>query len=578
MKKPDLKKKTPEPGESSQVRILLVSLPYWSPLIPPMGISCLKSYLQNHGYYVKTADANTAVEFMELYTAYFDRLKAIVPEEKQGNFFSIGHDVLGNHMMACLNSKGETGYMSLIKMLIEKTYFCDSPDRQVAELNDIVEMFYTRLSGYVLRLLRKESPSVLGLSVFSGSLAPSLYAFKMTREKFPHIRTVMGGGIFCDQLAIGTPNFEKLLNMTESYLDNIIVGEGEYLFLKLLRGEFTREKRVYALRDINMETVDIERLDIPDFSDYNLEVYPYLSAYTSRSCPFQCKFCSDTVMWGKYRKKKAGQIILELTSLNEKYGHQLFMMSDLLLNPVVTELSEAFLETDISLYWDGCLRACQDACDIEKTLLWRRGGFYRARLGLESGSERVLKLMGKRITVDEMKASVANLALAGIQTTTYWVVGYPGETEEDFRQTLDLVEELKDDIYEAEPRPFYYYLSGQAGSGQWGDGSKRMPLYPEAAADMLVFRTWILAGEPSREETYRRVGRFVEHCRKLGVFNPYSLQDTYNADRRWKRLHKNAVPSLLEFKNKSIYIDECKQISPLHFAHTPLQGDVEFCF
>jgi radical SAM superfamily enzyme YgiQ (UPF0313 family) len=79
-------------------------------------------------------------------------------------------------------------------------------------------------------------------------------------------------------------------------------------------------------------------------------------------------------------------------------------------------------------------------------MLWRRGGFYRARLGIESGSPKILQKMGKNTTIDQIKKALSNLAYARIKTTTYWIVGYPGETEEDFLKTLTLIKELQNEI------------------------------------------------------------------------------------------------------------------------------------
>lgn len=551
-------------------KVLLLILPYWTPLIPPMGVSCLKAFLQKHGFIVSADDANVRDEFKKIYHKYFNILKETVPESKRGNFFSIGHDVLQNHMTAYLNreKRNEIGYIELVKTLVFKTFYSSIEERRVWELDKTIGDFYNQLEKYLLDLLDKERPAVLGISVYSCTLPASLFAVKLTRKIYPGIKTVIGGGIFCDQLAMGTPNLETLLKETKDYLDKIIIGEGELLFLKLLRGELPESQRVYTVKDISSQTLDLSSVDVPDFSGLNLQLYPYLSAYGSRSCPFECSFCSDSVMWGKFRKKKSKQIVEEFKKLYQKHEYQLFMMSDLLLNPFITDLANEIIASGLSIYWDGCLRADKNICSIKNTQLWRHGGFYRARLGLESGSPRVLELMGKKLTVEQIKQGVSSLAFAGIQTTTLWIVGHPGETEEDFLQTLELIEDLKNDIYEAECRPFYYYLTGQVASDQWQAENKSIPLYPPEAEKILLFQTWILDSLPSREETYKRVSRFVEHCNKLGIPNIYSLHNTYKADERWKKLHKNAVPSLLEFKKEGLYIDESK-----HFEETYLMQD-----
>ncbi|MCP4220561.1 MAG: radical SAM protein, partial [bacterium] len=300
-------------------------------------------------------------------------------------------------------------------------------------------------------------------------------------------------------------------------------------------------------------------VDVPDFSDFNANSYPCMASYVSRSCPFQCSFCSETVQWGKYRRKPAGQVATELWKLYETHGTQLFLMGDSLLNPVVKELSQVLYDQGKVIYWDGYLRADRPVCDPENTFQWRRGGFYRARLGVESGSENILKAMGKGIGPGQIKEAVSSLASAGIKTTTYWVIGHPGETEEDFQQTLDLLADLKDDIYEADCNPFNFYYSGQVLSEQWKKKSRL--LYSQCASEMLVARTWTLDLDPRREVIYERISRFMAQCRALGIPNPYTLKDIYEADQRWLRLQKNAVPPVSEFGKG--YMEECRQVQKL---------------
>jgi hypothetical protein len=568
-----------EKAMKTHEKVLLALLPFWSPLIPPLGIACIKTYLTKKGWDVKTVDASVEENFKQLYQLYFDVLRENVPGNKRGNFYSIGHDVLRNQMMARINRNDEGEYTGLVKTLIRKTFYIDIPGSEVLRLNNIIEEVYTELDSYFLDLLAKEKPTVLGLTVYSDTLPASMFVCKRVKEKYPHIKTIIGGGVFADQLALGSINLDVFLEKTGDYIDKIVIGEGEILLEKILREGFSGSQRLYTRRDIDNEILRLGSVDIPDLSDFHLEHYPYNVSYTSRSCPFQCSFCSETIQWGKYRKKRAGQIVEEVEKLYRKYGYQLFLFSDSLLNPVMKELAEEFLESPTAIYWGGWLRVDKNSCEEENTVKWRRSGFYHARMGIESGSQHVLDLMNKKITVDEAGRTIVSLSNAGIKTTTLWVVGYPGETESDFQETLDFIEELKDEIYEAECRPFYYYLSGQAGSdgGLW-NRMKPAAVYPGAAEEMLLFQTYDLDCQPSREEIYRRANRFAAHCRKLGIPNPYSLYDIYNADQRWKKLRENAVPGLIEFKNKNGPINECKFVKRLLTVPPPIRSVDEFEF
>ncbi|MCP5048310.1 MAG: hypothetical protein GY940_14155, partial [bacterium] len=360
-------------------KILLGLLPYWDPMIPPQGISVLKGYLQQHGFPVRTVDANADVRFKNIYTGYFDTLARYIPEELRLNFFHMGHEVLQNHMMAHLHREEEQSadepdrYSQLVKHLVEKNFFCTAESGLVTELNLLMEEFYSRLEEFLSGLIMEEEPGVVGFSGFCGTLPASMAAFKWIREHYPHIRTVFGGGVFADQLAVGSPDLDYFLEKTTSYIDKIIIGDGEKVFLKYLRGELPESQRVFISADIT-EPLSLSETPVPDMSDLNAKYYPYLSAAASRSCPFECSFCNVPKFWGRYGVKDIDLTLEQMTRLYKDYGNRLFFLEDFLLNPIITPLAKALMESDLPVYWDGYLRVDRKACDIEKTLLWRRGG------------------------------------------------------------------------------------------------------------------------------------------------------------------------------------------------------------
>jgi radical SAM superfamily enzyme YgiQ (UPF0313 family) len=576
--KENLQDNVKEVQHREKEKILLAILPYWDPMIPPMGITSLKVFLQGHGYKVKTVDLIIKKECLEFYQDYFDTLRDCIPEEKQGNFNNIGHDVLQNHMMAHQNYTDEKKYAELVKILIYKSYYVEVTNTHVHKLNKIMADFYVMLKDYFLRLLEEEKPDVVGVTAYKCTVPASLFVLKLTKEKYPHIKTLMGGGTFNETHAPDSPNFEALLKISANYLDKIILGQGELLFLKYLQGELPPDQRVYTKADIGGRILQFPELDIPDFSDLEMDRYPCLAATASASCPYQCSFCVSSKVGGPYRPKDPKQTVDEMIQMYKKHGHQLFFMTDSLLNPVITDLANEFIKSGVSLYYDAYFRVQDDASDIRNTLLWRRGGLYRVRLGTESGSQRILDKMDKRITAAQIKAAVTALAYAGIKVTTYWVIGHPGETEEDFQQTLNLVEELKDDIFQSECNYFLLHYSKQTSQEEWQKYIRL--LYPEKALNMLVFQFYTPAAdlEPSREETFRRVHRFEAHCRKLGIPNPYSYKGHTEADQRWKKLHKNAVPPLLDFLKKEKYINENLQIKVPTMTRNVRSNDDDFDF
>ena len=97
-------------------------------------------------------------------------------------------------------------------------------------------------------------------------------------------------------------------------------------------------------------------------------------------------------------------------------------------------------------------------------------------------------------------------------------------------------------------------------SSEWTKNNQVRKLYNKEYEDIIFMDTWFVDVEPKREVIFDRVNRFMEFTKKLGVPNPFSLKEVFEADERWGRLHKNAVPSvatLLEHRsNKTAFEEE----------------------
>lgn len=559
----------------AQPKILLALLPFWNPLIPPQGISYLKGFLQSHGYPVRAADANTDLALKNLYDRWFAALLAAIPTNRRGNSYNIGNDIWRDHMMAHLHQTDPARYRELVRILIAKTFYHQVDGAVLEELIGLAEAFFARLGDYLDDLLERERPTVLGLSVYRDTLAASLFAARLAKRHDPAIKVVMGGAVFATILPPGSPNLAHFLERAGDCVDHFIIGPGEELFLRWLRGQTPAGQRVSTSADLGGRFLR-PGVDLLDLGDFDLAYYHHQAIAASYSCPNRCGFCNVSTYFGPYERKDPQKTVADMITLQQRNGGQVFYMLDSLLNGVIDELAESFLASDAALYWDGYLRVDPAACDADRVLRWRQGGFYRARMGIESGAQHVLDLMGKTITVEQSRRVIANLARAGVKTTAYVVIGHPGETEADFQATLDFVTEAQDDIWEAECNPFTYFHTGQPHADQWSDIN--MLLYPAWAREMLLAQTWILDCDPPREVMFERINRFVALCESLGIATPWSLLDVDRADRRWARLQPNAVPPLMDFIRGDRYIDECKRVRPLIAASAASLDDSGFDF
>jgi hypothetical protein len=524
-----------------------------------MGISCLKRYLNKYDYEIKNYDLNADPQFIEIHDKYFNYLKTIVPIEKHGNIHTNNKDIIMQHTLAFINKATSKKYYELLNELFCKTFYSNIEISYLKVLDGFISEYFLQLETKLKEIIKSYNPNIFGLSVFDSNLGSSLFALKIAKEISPETITFLGGGVFSNNLHPESENFKKVMGKMGHFIDKIVVGEGELLFHKIISEELDSKKKVYSIKDIKNETLNLNEFSIPDFTDFELDKYTQLAHFTSRSCPFHCAFCSETVQWGKYRKKHSSQIVKELIELSNKHEFSLFFLCDSLLDPIITDLSKEFVSQDKDIYWDGYLRISDMAANTQNSLLWRSGGFYRARIGTESGSEKVLKQMNKNIKPEQISNTIKSLASAGIKTTTYWIAGFPDETEEDFQETLDMVRELKDDIYSAECHAYEHYLNGQADTEKWKNRVE--PRFSNELENLIMLQSWDLNISPSHEETLSRLNRFLKCCEESGIPNPYNYAELHEADERWSKLHKNAVPPLFELMKERKKNNKNKQFT-----------------
>ena len=304
------------------------------------------------------------------------------------------------------------------------------------------------------------------------------------------------------------------------------------LFRELLSGTL-RHKRLLMRNDLPEATLNMKEVTVPDYGDFHLPNYLHLCIEGARSCPFQCSFCSETVQWGNYRKKPAGLLADQMIGLVETHGNKTFFMGDSLMNPYIEDLSKSLLERNADVLYDGYLRADKIATDRARTKKWARSGCVRTRLGIESASAKVLEAMQKETTPAGISKAIKTLAGAGIRVTTLWIVGFPGETEEDFLETLDFIREHHRFIYELDVHYYYYYPYGQV----WSRLHKCYPLYPPDVVEYVKFQQWEIENcDPPRQVKFDRLRRINELATELGIPNLHSLNARYRAEARWQLL------------------------------------------
>ena len=302
--------------------------------------------------------------------------------------------------------------------------------------------------------IERHFPDIIGITMLTGTYKSAENIGRIAKELNKDIKVVVGGT---------HPTVLPEETIKNEYFDYVVRGEGEYTFLNFVND--TGVEDIPGLTYINKgeEIVNnpdrefIEDLDSIPFPSRDLYLndtrymdYGYIM--TGRGCPFECTFCASKKVWkGHVRFRSPENVVEEVKHVHDEYGTKFFCFVDdtFTLNKKRTKrICELLVESDLDISW-----ICDTRVDtIDEELLWlmKESGCARVKIGVESGSERILKKVKKKITKKQVRDSVSLIKKVGIGLTIYLMIGFPTETEEETRETLDFARELD---------PTYYSLS-----------------------------------------------------------------------------------------------------------------------
>jgi len=168
----------------------------------------------------------------------------------------------------------------------------------------------------------------------------------------------------------------------------------------------------------------------------------------SKGCPHRCTFCINSILKTRYRHRRTDLVLNDIKRLIALGAERIwFVDEDFFANPKkIRELIDGIEEGRLNFRWYANVRADYFRPDYlgsaEFLLRVKRSGCEILGLGAESGSPGVLDILEKDITVEDTLNAARCLSRAGIRASFSFMIGLPGEGESDYKQTLQLIDEI----------------------------------------------------------------------------------------------------------------------------------------
>lgn len=376
--------------------ILLIQCPPWDPQMPPLSVATLSSFLERSGHSVAVSDLNIA-----LYNS--------VPFGAKYLWEQGGYD----HWVE--------------EKLFPKTW---------SSLKDASFLFLDEA-------LKGRSVRSIGLSVNYAGIPFASEALRFIKELDQDLFIIVGGwGSISESLRRMFP---------VDLVDVFVVGEGEETLkevLEALKGQRQLkdiEGIVSYKKDIAYKPrppiMDLDALPWPTFKEFDLRQYksPTIPLLASRGCVGHCVFCNDWFYSKPYRARSAKNILEEIRYHIEDKKVDGFSFKDLACNgdfKKLESLCDLIIGAGLAIQWDS---HAIPLTGMSRELLrkMKKAGCVSLFYGVESFSNNVLKRMEKAFTREIAGQVLRDTAQAGIRAAINIIVGFPGETQADFQETLE---------------------------------------------------------------------------------------------------------------------------------------------
>jgi anaerobic magnesium-protoporphyrin IX monomethyl ester cyclase len=299
--------------------------------------------------------------------------------------------------------------------------------------------------------IRDLRPAVVGISSMSQTFASACNVATLAKRVDARIRVVVGGP---------HPSMVGRKVLDHADIDDYVVGEGETAIVELLRrlevsgdtgrvpglgsrssGPGAPSRRPHYLEDLDSQVFPHRILPrvLMNYERFPPASFGYV--FATRGCPYRCAFCGSCCIWGgKVRFRSPANVAEELEGLRRMGINRVHFHDDTfgVTRRYLRDLCATIRDRCGGLPW-----GCETHVKLldEQTVTWmKEAGCDHVELGIESGNDEILRLNNKGITVEEALHACSVVKRAGLRLSTFFMIGFPQDTEETIRDTVAAME------------------------------------------------------------------------------------------------------------------------------------------
>ena len=295
----------------------------------------------------------------------------------------------------------------------------------------------------LLNLIISYNPDIIGISsTTTEALHDIIYLGKLIKKNMPSKIIVVGG-------VHATIDPDSLLK--EPYVDYVIRGEGESALLDFCNTFDTNPKELKNLMNINNNPlrpfIDMNELKLPNYNLIDLKKYDVFYINLSRGCPGNCTFCYSSKMWGKNGRPYIRALSTErakefFKELIEKYNIKTFCIGDDNFVPFksrAVEICNSLEQYNLNFFCFGR----SDYLDDRIIQALKKAGCHTIQIGVESGSQRILDFLNKKVKVQQNINAIECCKRNGIKVEASTMIGITSETIAEMNETVEFIKKYK---------------------------------------------------------------------------------------------------------------------------------------